>query len=79
MCTVHNLATDEVLIYIEGGSVTRAVCHAWAVENDLIDDFIEAIHYANKEGISEVEYLKSIGFPITTGEISVACGDWAAI
>lgn len=69
---VQNLSTDESLIFAETSTMLNVVCYAYCIEHNLTNQFIKA----DLENELDAFYKT---LPITTGGISIACGDWCAM
>jgi hypothetical protein len=71
---VHNLATNESMVFSDSASTLYAVCYAWAADNNCLTLWTNLVH----KGANVVQ-IKAAGFPVVVGAVSIACGAWATI
>ena len=70
---VHDLSSDTELLFSDIPAL-HAVCWAWAEQNNRLSQF----YSLTQSGPVSADDMKRAGFPVTIGQLSIACGDFAA-
>lgn len=71
---VHDLSSDTQLLFSDVPAL-HAVCYAWAEQNNRLSQFYSLTHGTSVSA----DDMKRAGFPVTVGQLTIACGDFAAV
>lgn len=69
--TSTNLNSDTVYQFDDATTPLWAVCYAYCADNDQLHELFVSAH-----NNTFLEFSKTL--PVTVGQCSIACGDWAA-